>query len=330
MSRRKSPACTWGGEAWTGPTGEACNQDHCAMRGRCPNHVRHDAGIVTCANCIQRTRRDLDDIVLRYALLGFDAQVDGIESEAMNLIGHAAAPEQYAERRARLRALYERQGWCDWPRSEAFRADDPHHPYAVLSRWELALEDAGWLTRSDMRITVTSAAIRLRGLLDRTFPHGDEFEAFAREIAACLAHLEAVDHDERQADLGRPCPTCVAENDPAHPAPRLRKRYARHAWARPGQRCADPTCAACAGKLDAWHCPDNPAHAWTDADYRLRVDADYVQHAAALTASQLQQRFGVKPGTIRAWALRGKVRKHGLDQLGRQLYDVADVAAHSA
>lgn len=324
MTTVKQKPCTWDGTRWIKPDGQTCNEDHCAMRGSCPSHVRHSAGLVTCTACVGRTRRDLTSIVIRYALIAYDARSDGIESEAMNLIGPTVHPDEAAAA-ARADAL---RGWCEWP-PERMRTGDPYHPLVVLGKWELAMEDAGWLTRSDLRVTVSGAAARLAGLLDRTFPHGDEFEDFAREVAACLAHLEAVDHDERQADLGRPCPTCVTEFGPDHPAPRLRRRYARHAWARPGERCEDSDCAACAGLLDAWHCPDFPAHAWTDADYRLRVDADYVEHAAALTASQLQQRFGVKPGTIRAWALRGKVRKHGLDQLGRQLYDVADVATHT-
>lgn len=296
------------------------------MRGSCPSHVHHSSGLVTCADCIRRTRKDLTAIVELYAVLAYDARADGVDSEAMYLIGRAAAPEQYAERRARLGALYERQGWCEWPRAETFRPDDPHHPYAVLARWDLALREQGWLGRSDLLITVSSAASALQCALESGFPHGDEFETFAREIRECRAHLEAVDHDDRQADLGRPCPTCVLEHGVG---PRLRKRYSRHAWAKPGQRCTDPDCSTCDGDHDAWHCPDFPAHAWTEADYRAKVDADYVQHAAALTATQLRERFAVQPGTVRVWATRGKVRRHGLDHLGRQLYDVADVARHA-
>lgn len=319
--------CTWDGARWVQPDESNCNQHHCAMRGRCPNHVDADAGLRTCPSCVRRTRRDIETIVLRYALIAFDAEVDGIDSEAMNLLGPAAAPEQYAERRARLQARYERQGWCDWPRPEAFRDDDPHHPYAVLGRWRLALEDAGWLRYDDRFVTVVSAASSLLSALDGGFPHSDEWEDFARELAACRAHLEQVDHASRTPDLGRPCPTCAAEHGTG---PRLQKRYAGHPGADPGQPCARPGCQICAGTYDAWHCPDYPdLHAWTDGDYRAKVDADYIEHATSLTASQLHDRFGVRPGTVRAWALRGKVRKHGLDQLGRQLYDAADVQRHA-
>lgn len=323
MTTTRTKPCTWDGETWTNAAGQTCNEDHCAMRGRCANHVRHGAQVFTCPSCIRRTRKDLEAIVQLYALLGFDARIDGIESEAMNLIGAAAAPEQYAERRARLAALYERQGWCEWPRSEAFRADDPHHPYAVLGRWRLALEDSSWLRYDDRLVTVAGAAGSLATALDGGFPHSDEWEEFAREIAACRTHLEQVDHNARTPDLGRPCPSCVTEHGKG---PRLQKRYATHPGYEPGQRCDRPGCRTCAGDLDAWHCPDDPAHAWTEGDYRAKVDADYVEHASALTASQLHERFGVSRGSVTAWAAKGEVRKRGKDHRGLQLYDVADVA----
>jgi hypothetical protein len=319
-----TPTCSWDGERWTQPDGTACNEDHCAMRGRCPHHVQHAAGINTCPRCIRRVRKDVDAIVeLWIRLLVFDVVIDGIESEAMNLAGVAASPAQYAEKRQRLTARYDAQGWCDWPRLESFRDDDPHHPYAVLARAAQALEDGGWITVGPWDWNVVRAAAAIRTALDETaFAHGDEFADLAAELAACRAHLENVDHDSRTPDLGRPCPACVETHGKG---PRLRKRHASHPGMKPGKRCGDTLCPICDGRADAWHCPDEPAHAWTDDEYKLRVDADYVQHAAALTADQLAQRFTIRVGTIRVWANRGLVRKRGRDQYGRQLYDVADV-----
>ena len=320
----RKPTCTWDGERWTTPTEEPCAEDHCALRGRCGGHVDHAAGINTCPSCIGRTRKHLSAIVERYALMAYDAQVDGVDSEAMNLLGRAAAPEQYGARRAMLTALYERQGWCDWPRPESYRPDDPHHPYSVLGRWDMALRDQGWLGQTDLLVTVSSAADALNGALNGGFPHGDEFEDFAREIAACLMHLEAVDHDDHVPEQGRPCPTCAASNEDGK-GPKLRKRYAHHPGMQPGQRCTLAGCSTCDGRDDAWHCPDNAAHAWTEDEYRNRVDVDYLEHAPALTADQMGERFGVRPGTVRVWANRGKVSKCGHDALGRQLYDVEQV-----
>jgi hypothetical protein len=308
------------------PSGETCNRDHCALRGRCAGHVDHAAGINTCPSCIGRTRKDIAAIVVRYAVMAYDAQVDGVDSEAMNLLGAAADPDQYAARRDMLTALYERQGWCEWPRPEAYRADDPHHPYAVLGRWDMALRDQGWLGQTDLLVTVASAATALDSALNGGFPHGDEFEDFARDIAACRTHLEAVDHDDRVPEQGRPCPTCAAENEDGK-APRLQKRYAHHPGMPPGARCETMGCRTCDGRDDAWHCPAHLGHSWTDDEYRNRVDADYLEHAEALTADQLRQRFGISRGSITGWAAKGEVRKRGRDHHGRQLYDVAGVRA---
>lgn len=331
----KRPTCTWTDGRWLQPDGNACSEHHCAMRGRCPNHVQPDAGIRTCGACIGRTRRHLTEILVRHALMSFDAQVDGIDSEAMNMLGAAAAPEQYAARRAQLAALYERRGWCDWPRLESYRADDPHHPYAVLGRWDQALRDHGYLGETDLLFTVDRGVVDLSRALNGPFPHGDEFEDFAAEVATCLAHLEAVDHDARTPDLGRPCPTCVLKHGSA---PRLRKRYARHPGYDPGQRCEKPKCPICAGKNDTWHCPDVAEHWWSDADYRAKVDADYLEHADELTAPDLAVRLGVPLSTVRKWASRRwddttrawieprlVSRRKGPD--GRKVYPVAQAAA---
>lgn len=333
MTKQPKP-CTWDGERWTTPDELPCNEDHCAMRGRCPGHVNHDAGIITCPRCIRRVRKDIDTIVERTVLLAFDAEIDGVESEAMNLIGHAAAPRQYAEKRRRLAEHYDAQGWCEWPRSEGYRPDDPHHPYAVLTSWAQAMEDGGWLPVHPFHWTTTRAATAILGALDR-FAHGDEFETFAAEIARCRKHLDDVDHDSRTPDLGRPCPTCVDEHGKG---PKLRKRHATHPGSRPGQRCSDRLCAICNGHADAWHCPDNPAHAWTDAEYRDRVDADYLEHADHLPAREVAQRAGVPLSQVRKWCARTwdeaarkwlppalVSRRKGAD--GRKLYRVAEVVA---
>lgn len=292
------------------------------MRGRCPHHVQHAAGIVTCPRCIRRVRKDVDAIVeLWIRVLVFDVVVDGIDSEAMNLAGAAASPAQYAEKRQRIAARYDAQGWCDWPRLESTLDDDAHHPYAVLARAAQALEDAGWITVAPWDWNVVRAAAAIRTALDETgFPQGDEFAALAAELATCRAHLENVDHDSRAPDLGRPCPACVQAHGKG---PRLRKRHASHPGSKPGQRCSDTLCPICEGRADAWHCPDDPAHAWTDDEYRNRVDADYVQHADWLASADMIERTGVSRGSLTGWASRGHVAKR--TQEGRVVYRVADV-----
>lgn len=336
-----------------------CDEDHCDLRG-CPNHVNHTAGLWTCPRCIGKAKRILADIVDLYALADVDVELrhaelgqlleqaaeTGVESEAFNLIGPAAAPEQYSEKRARLRALYERRGWCDWPRHEGFHDDDPHHPYAVLARWDLAMRER-YGPQSDLFVTVSSAADYLTGLLNRGFPHTREFEQFDQEIRTCHAHLEQVIRDDRAPEKGAPCPACAAARGKG--APRLQKRYAVHPGLPAGARCGakdgsrgrvDP-CPTCDGKLDTWHCPDAAEHWWSDEDYRLRVDGAYIEHATTLPALELADRLGISVRTVRRWAGRTlldivdgepvygdpKLKPCGRSKDGRKLYRVADAQA---
>lgn len=193
-------------------------------------------------------------------------------------------------------------------------ADDEHHPLSVLGWWEMALrEDYGPATNK--RITVASAADYLDRMLHRLANDpAQDFPLFAREVATCRAHMEAVLHDSRQPERGAPCPNCP------QPAPRLSKRYDDE----------DRT-----GASDRWTCPACGSW-WSEADYRLRVGARYVEHADRLTAQQLADRLRVPIGTIRSWAsptrvsIDGarteeppKLKAVGRTESGQKLYPVA-------
>jgi hypothetical protein len=283
-----------------------CPKSHCDLLGRCPNHVEQAAGIFTCPSCIGKVKRTVRRIVERYAELPDEVEAKGVDSEALNLHGPAASAEQLAARRR-----YDAgRGWCDFPRTLA--DDDPHHPYAVLGRWDMAMRES-YGPPTDLFVTVARAADYLTGPVLERFAHTAEFEDFARDVARCLTHLETVLSDSREPEKGAPCPTCRDEGV-AYGAPRLRKRYG-----------ADVT-----GKDDTWHCPANPAHWWSDADYRARVEGDYLRHAGALTADQAAERFGIKASVVRVWGAREQVRKRGRDQHGITLYDVADIETRCA
>lgn len=291
--------CTWDGETWTSADGTACNRDHCAMRGRCSGHVDHRAGVYTCGGCVGRVRKDLAKIAHRCQALHFDAINDGIDSEAMNLIAPSSTPEQVAAKTA----LEERRGYCNFPRT--IPESDEHHPYFVLGRLDMALRET-YGPRSDLLVSVATANDYLVTLLARPeFVNGDEFEATAREIKNLRVYLEGVDHDSQEPELGRPCPTCAegwTEGEPK--AAKLRKRYASHPGYKPGQRCDKAHCRTCEGDDDAWHCPTEPAHAWTEAEYRRSVDADYVTHADYLPARELAERLNVPLSVVRKWCAR--------------------------
>lgn len=40
--------------------------------------------------------------------------------------------------------------------------------------------------------------------------------------------------------------------------------------------------------------------------------------------------LGIEPATIRQWARRGKLQRHGKDKQGRTLYDIAEARQHAA
>jgi len=294
-----------------------CPESHCDLLGRCANHVDQAAGLFTCPRCIGRVKRGVRSIVERYAELPAEVEVKGVDSEALNLHGPAASAEQLAARRR----WDESRGWCDFPRTLA--KDDPHHPYAVLGRWDMAIRES-YGPPTDLFVTVSRAADYLTGPVMETFAHTQEFEDFARDVARCLTHLETVLSDSREPEKGAPCPTC-REEGVAYGARRLRKRYG-----------ADVT-----GKDDTWHCSTNPAHWWSDVDYRARVDGDYVQHAAELSILELAERTGITASTLRRWAGRTlleivdgesvygppRLKARGRNAQGRKVYRVEDVTA---
>lgn len=202
--------------------------------------------------------------------------------------------------------------------------DDPHHPLSVLGIWALMIaEDYGH--ELPLQLTVQSAAAYLDRQLDRIAADDEQdFPLLVREVAACLSHLEAVLAVGRFREAGAPCAACVEAG--VEKAPRLVMH--RHECA--GCKYGAPPESGMhdhSGAGDRWVCPTNGTHAWTDAEYRLRVGTDYLEHADRLTASQIRQRFRVAEGTVRVWANRGLVRKRGTDPSGRMLYDVEDVKA---
>lgn len=267
---------------------------HCTARGRCTQHVPED--VLTCPRCLAKTRDTLVDIERMAADLVPEAIDKGVDSEAANLAGPAADPwaMQY-------RALSAMAG-----RIPPLEDDDSRHPLTVLGWWDEALrEDYDQHTLT--RLTVARAVEYLNGQLDR-FAQDEEqdFPLFVREITACRSRLEAVLHDQRGPETGAPCHLCP------EPQPALRlKRDDRDT----------------SGASDRWTCPTTQAHAWSDAEYRLRVGDDYLAHADRLTASQLERKYRIKPGTLRQWVARKQVAQRGRDDSGRILYDVAQALA---
>jgi hypothetical protein len=255
--------------------GSPCRRDdygdpthHCTARRTCSQHV--GPGELTCARCLGRTRQDLRRIPELADLMPPEAEVVGLESEALNLAGPAADPEAWTWRKVAAR-----QGRA-WHLS-LIEDDDEHHPYLVLGRWDLMLrEDYG--QPSDTPATIANAAAYLDRQLGRVAQDSNQdFPLLAREIRKCRAHLESVLRDSQAKDRGAPCPDCSTGSDVA---PRMVREY--------GHWCEDPDCQQQfhfsivvdgeTGEVrpdtsgDVWICPRNPSHWRTHADYERWVE----------------------------------------------------------
>jgi len=266
---------------------QPCEERHCP---ECSKATHLSFGENTCPACIGRVRAALHDILDLCAQLPEEAIVRGINSEAAMLNGASADVEAFAWRRAARAARED-------VLLSSLEADDEHHPANVLGRWVVALgEDYGDPT--DLTITVSRAVDYLDKRLGRiAHDAGQDFGQFRREVGKCRAHLEAVLHAGLQRDTGAPCMTCEIP---------LVREWGRMAAA------------------DGWRCPKCKEFR-SNEDYKRNVAEVHLGNATELTDRDMQERTGVRAGTVRVWAKRGYVKRR--QDSGRTLYSVADVEA---
>lgn len=259
-----------------------CSEDHCALHGKCANHVRHAAGMYTCSSCVGKTRRNLNRILDRYAEIPEEAIESGVDSEAANLIGPAASPEQV---KARREAGVHVEDFAPATKRRPAITDDPHHPYLVLGRWDMALRE-DYDQPTDLLVSVSRAADYLAGEILNLFAQDQPqaFEEFASEVATCLSHLESVLSDSRRPEKGAPCPKCDE--------PMVRK-YGLQA------------------KDDRWSC--KCGETMEDDDYRQRAEQQHFLKADMLTSEGVAVRLGVSASTVRRWAGQIRVVFTGMD-----------------
>jgi hypothetical protein len=184
--------------------------------------------------------------------------------------------------------------------------------------------------------TIAGEATWLRDNLRWFWDNEPNFADLADDVAAARRRLEAVLYaGDRDVHGVIPCRECDGELDRLA----LDRRPCRcpepppHAWHVPG-RC----CRRCrweerhalhdqGGLRDAWVCR-RCHHAYDLDEYRAAVARDARDNATALTADALCERFpDVTVGQVRVWANRGLIKRQGRDEMGRMLYDVADVEA---
>ena len=255
---------------------EPCTGRHCGVCG-----VKH-VDRLTCPSCVGTVREDLTLIESLAEKMLPEATHRGVNSEAAMLAGPAADVEAWRNRWMSARAGRIPAAWLEDCRDEL-------HPLYVLGTWDMLITDHYDQDGRTQRITVESAVQYLgANLTDLAQDPEFAFEELAREVRACRGHMEDVLHDGEREDRGAPCPMCGAGA--------LVKDH--------GKAIED----------DRWRCPKrNCGASYTEHDYRVKVEAVYVLHADRLTASQISETYRIPEGTVRQWALRDKVRKHGAD-----------------
>jgi hypothetical protein len=233
-----------------------------------------------------------------------DSEIVG--GDAMVALGPVADPVAYVEKFDEA----ERRHAEDpdrWPASTIDLEHEDDEMTAVL--WSLWYWSGDWRNERDYplrdrRATIVGEAGFIRGCLDWAWQVLDarEWTAFADDMQAIVRRLENILHDGERSQVGVLCPSCE------QPARRL------ILWHNDRDL---------SGESDEYRCPDDWNHRWTIRDYRRWVGAVYVAHASALTADDIANQYGIRPGTLRVWVTRGQVAKRGRDHSGRQLYDVA-------
>lgn len=278
-----------------------CPELHCVCCGR--EHAK-----AACTGCLEAARSDLQAIGELCASLPEEAAVKGAQSEAAMLWGPAADPEAWRNYamsavRGRLCRCGSRGKSCPSlfgrPCPDAAYLEDcrdEQHPLTVLGGWEQIWRDH-LDHHTETTITLTGALayldMQIGYMADQIEPAFDEF---ARELRGCRAHLEDVLRDGDRAERGAPCLQCER--------PLILVRGERN-------------------QPDHWECP-TCRRVLSEGDYWRAVYAAHQAISDRLTADAMAERIGVKASVIRVWGARDKIRKHGRDQYGITLYDVAD------
>lgn len=267
-----------------------CNREHVTVDGRGTDQ--------TCGPCLTTIRDNLREITTLTEHLLDEAINKGVNSDAADLAGPAIRTYEGIEA-----FEYRRMSYL-MGRIPQLEQDD-QHPLWILGTWETVVrEHLNQPANPADRITLPDA----RDYLDRqlfTIAHDPNFpvDELADDLKDCRNHLENVLHEGTRTETGAACPACGGAN--------LVKDY--------GQDPDDEI---------RWRCPRNSCGQWwSDPDYRVKVQATYIRHATALTASQIHDVYRIKPGTLRQWANRGTVTRRGKNASGQQLYDVATALA---
>lgn len=226
---------------------------------------------------------------------------------AMVLLGPSADPETWGF--IQLSALFGRLK-LDPDTYAEIVSYDLEPPLSFLGSWVDVMREARGQEPSTQRARLDREIRYLRSAVDwmlSTDDNGEPWwlpvEDFATRLHQQRRALEALLRSDEQRDTGAPCLSIGCEG-----------RLLVKVWSDKDDDFEE----------DRWHCPH--CKRWYDEDsYRRAVAGASKAHADRLSASDIEEVYRVRQGTVRQWANRGSVRKRGRDESGRQLYDVADV-----
>lgn len=320
-------------QSWTLPNGEPCGEDHCQVL-RCNNHITSG---LTCPDCLTTTRDHLARIVEASALMLPEAIHRGINSEAANLAGPAPHPGTTRARWKQGRDAASRASWDgDTFNPDRFTTlvdqlphDDLQHPYAVLGRWQMMIQEDYAQTSNEL-ITVAGAAAYLNRVMYR-MAHDPEqdFALFARDVRKCRNHLDYVLRADAQIERGAPCHLCDTGTFIKHYTEAMgsygKRDRAGYLLDDHGQRIP----------ADEWIC-DRCRAVLGDDSYRRIVETSYVATADRLTMTDLATRTQIPRPTLKRWAsgewkrgtwVEPSLKPCGTNTSGRKLYRVDDALA---
>lgn len=179
---------------------QPCTRAHCVVCG-----AEHAAG--ACASCVGAVRDDLATIAELCRDLPTEVKHRGVNGEAFNLLAPVANAEAWGHRSASIlsgrivpmdcdaRDLEDVRAWLE-------KADHERHPLWTVTTWAMCYRDAFEHDEPTTTVDLASEIGYLNRNLSFAADMGDvPFGDFARDLRACLAHIQQVLHDEERGEF---------------------------------------------------------------------------------------------------------------------------------
>ena len=273
---------------------QPCAESHCVVCG-----IEHVAD-QTCPTCIATVRFGLAEIESLYRQLPAQALYGGSDGylEASRPIPGGEAMVLLSPSSNGRAVAWSRERGDDVSHLSDERIGEVEPPEQMLVTWE---DDWREIRnhRTEEIATLTAAAAYLDEHLAWAAQHHDAFDDFANDIRRQVGRLEDVLHAGERKGKTVPCIWCKGTIDQIY-----HKRT---------------------GFSGEYQCMGRCGRKYTTDQYRNAVKAAHLIYASKLTASQLEQKLGVKASRVRVWGARYPEIKAGKNEDGLWLYKVSEV-----